>query len=42
MLKKMFLTFLKNVDEKILTTIQKNINKKIKSQSLWVLGTSIC
>jgi hypothetical protein len=31
MLKKLFATFLKNVDEKILTTIQKIINKKSQS-----------
>jgi hypothetical protein len=29
--------FRKNVDEKVLTTIQKNIIKKIKSQNAWVL-----
>jgi hypothetical protein len=34
----MFATFIKSVDEKILTTVQKLINKKIKkSQSAWVL-----
>jgi hypothetical protein len=32
MLKKMFATFLKNVDEKILTTVQKIINKKVKAR----------
>jgi hypothetical protein len=39
MLKFFFVTFLKNVDEKILTTVQKIINKKNKkSQSVWILG----
>jgi transcription termination factor NusB len=30
--------FKKKVDEKILATVQKIINKKIKSQSAWVFG----
>jgi hypothetical protein len=34
----MFATFLKNFDEKILTTVQKIINKKLKkSQIVWVV-----
>jgi hypothetical protein len=31
----MFATFSKSVDEKILTTVQKIINKKFKNQNVW-------
>jgi hypothetical protein len=40
MLKKMFTTFLNNVDEKILTIVQKIINKKIKKvKARGIFGT---
>jgi hypothetical protein len=34
----MFATFPKNVDEKILTTVQKLLIETNKSQSAWVFG----
>jgi hypothetical protein len=39
MLKKMFATFPKNVDEEILTIVQKSINKKkVKTRGFWDLN----
>jgi hypothetical protein len=43
LMKKMFATFPKYVDEKMFTTVQKNINKKLKKskcEGIW--RTLIC